>query len=146
MLHSTSLKRAQHLRFVLSLNEEHSSGQSRYNVNDPSALCQADAGAPPSGSISTVSIGVRISLSSKVNSQKLSWFRADIQSVSPKALKSGRRLTCMSRRLMKPLFSRSHIWKNSGIFSRMASCPRSPLTLFSRTICSIFSPLSRRRR
>lgn len=35
----------------------------------------------------------------------------------------------MSRRVMKPLFSMSHIWKNSWVFSTIVFCPTSPFPL-----------------
>lgn len=50
-------------------------------------------------------------------------------------------LTCISRRLMKPLFSTSHIWKNSWVFSRIVFCPRSPLSDLAG--CSLPSCLGR---
>lgn len=40
-------------------------------------------------------------------------------------------LTCMSRRVMKPLLSMSHIWKNSWVFSTIVFCPTSPFSLLS---------------
>lgn len=52
-------------------------------------------------------------------------------SITYKQQKSaGRHLTCMSRRVMKPLLSMSHIWKNCWVFSRIVFCPTSPFSYF----------------